>query len=187
MNSISRRRFIHHTAFAAAAAPLVTAVLAPVTTRAASVGASERIRLGVVGCGGRGRDVLGVFLSNPEVDCDIVRGRVYLDWVSSIGKPADTAPPPGVDYDLWLGPAPKRPFNPNRFHFCVKSRQQPVENLDAGHHVTTVAHLGNIASRTGHKIVWDPIQERIVGDREADKLVGVKYRKPWKLPYAKRA
>jgi hypothetical protein len=22
-----------------------------------------------------------------------------------------------VDYDFWLGPAPKRPFNPNRFHF----------------------------------------------------------------------
>ncbi len=28
----------------------------------------------------------------------------------------DSAPPPGVDYDLWLGPAPKRPFNENRFH-----------------------------------------------------------------------
>jgi predicted dehydrogenase len=22
-----------------------------------------------------------------------------------------------VDYDLWLGPAPRRPFNPNRFHY----------------------------------------------------------------------
>ena len=29
-----------------------------------------------------------------------------------------TAPVPAeVDYDLWLGPAPKRPFNPNRFHY----------------------------------------------------------------------
>ena len=25
--------------------------------------------------------------------------------------------PPGVDYNLWLGPAPERPFNPNRFHY----------------------------------------------------------------------
>ena len=25
--------------------------------------------------------------------------------------------PRGVDYDLWLGPAPQRPFNPNRFHY----------------------------------------------------------------------
>jgi len=49
-----------------------------------------------------------------------------------------------------------------------------------------VAHLGNIAYRTGHKITWEAEQERILGDPEADKLVGVKYRKPWTLPYAKR-
>ena len=35
----------------------------------------------------------------------------------SIGRPADGTPPPGVDYDVWLGPAPKRPFNENRFHY----------------------------------------------------------------------
>ncbi len=28
----------------------------------------------------------------------------------------DSDPPEGVDYDRWLGPAPKRPFNSNRFH-----------------------------------------------------------------------
>ena len=28
----------------------------------------------------------------------------------------DTPVPQGVDYDLWLGPAPLRPFNKNRFH-----------------------------------------------------------------------
>jgi predicted dehydrogenase len=28
----------------------------------------------------------------------------------------DGRPPAGVDYDRWLGPAPKRPFNPHRFH-----------------------------------------------------------------------
>ncbi|HEY4564124.1 MAG TPA: gfo/Idh/MocA family oxidoreductase, partial [Thermoanaerobaculia bacterium] len=35
----------------------------------------------------------------------------------SIGIMANAPVPPGVDYDLWLGPAPKRPFNPNRFHY----------------------------------------------------------------------
>jgi predicted dehydrogenase len=34
----------------------------------------------------------------------------------SIGKPADGEAPEGVDYDFWLGSAPKRPFNPRRFH-----------------------------------------------------------------------
>ncbi len=42
-------------------------------------------------------------------------------WIAgnrkTIGK-KDVAPvPPGVDYDLWLGAAPQRPFNPNRFHY----------------------------------------------------------------------
>jgi len=35
----------------------------------------------------------------------------------SIGKSPNGPVPPGVDYDLWLGPAPMRPFNPNRFHY----------------------------------------------------------------------
>jgi len=250
----------------------------------------------------------------------MVRGWAYLDWLPSIGKPADCDPPPGADYDFWLGPAPKRSFNPNRYHFnfrwfwdyagglmtdwgvhlinmmlmgvgmewpktvassggkyvlddnsetpdsqvttyefptfmlvwehkaglgiglngrpwgiawsgtdgtiilndagweliiekrkanlepekhpssgdprpahvrnfldCLKSRQQPVLNLELAHHVSTVAHLGNIAFRSGKKITWDADNEKIVGDRNADKLVGVRYRKPWKLPYSKRA
>jgi len=35
----------------------------------------------------------------------------------SIGIKEDAPVPEGVHYDLWLGPAPKRPFNPNRFHY----------------------------------------------------------------------
>ena len=29
----------------------------------------------------------------------------------------DSTPPDGVDYDMWLGPAPKRAYNQNRFHY----------------------------------------------------------------------
>ncbi len=32
-----------------------------------------------------------------------------------IGHPENSEPPEGLDYEMWLGPAPKRPFNPNRF------------------------------------------------------------------------
>jgi predicted dehydrogenase len=34
-----------------------------------------------------------------------------------IGKAKEEAPPPGVDYDLWLGAAPKVPFTKNRWHY----------------------------------------------------------------------
>src|SRR5439155_22535158 len=70
---------------------------------------------------------------------------------------------------------------------CMRSREQTVENLEVGHHASSVAHLGNIALRVGRNIVWDATEERIVRDPEADRLIGVKYRKPWKLPYARRA
>ena len=32
-----------------------------------------------------------------------------------IGNPPDSDPPAGLDWAMWLGPAPKRPFNANRF------------------------------------------------------------------------
>ncbi|NOS71489.1 MAG: Gfo/Idh/MocA family oxidoreductase [Verrucomicrobia bacterium] len=250
----------------------------------------------------------------------MARGWAYLDWIPQIGKPADCPPPAGVDYNMWLGPAPQHAFNPNRYHFnfrwfwdyagglmtdwgvhllnmvlmgtpaeapksvvslggkyvlddnsetpdsqvttyefpnfmlvwehkaglgvginnrpwgvawygtegtimmddsgwevipehrkanlepekhkgsgnprpahvrnfldCMKSRQQPVLNLERGHYVSTVAHLGNIAYRSGSKITWDAEHEKVVGNPVADKLVGVKYRKPWKLDYMKRS
>jgi predicted dehydrogenase len=36
---------------------------------------------------------------------------------ASVGTPPDSDPPATVDYDVWLGSAPKRPFNINRFHY----------------------------------------------------------------------
>jgi predicted dehydrogenase len=36
------------------------------------------------------------------------------------GKPADAAPPADLDWELWLGPAPKRPFNVNRWGIMPK-------------------------------------------------------------------
>jgi predicted dehydrogenase len=46
-----------------------------------------------------------------------VRAWSYQGWMKSVPVVADSPVPEGVDYDFWLGPAPKRPFNQNRFHF----------------------------------------------------------------------
>ncbi len=35
----------------------------------------------------------------------------------SIGNPPNGTPPPSVDYNQWLGPAPELPFNKLRFHY----------------------------------------------------------------------
>ena len=48
-------------------------------------------------------------------------GKIEINaWIAGAptsGDPPDTAPPATVNYDTWLGPAPKRPFNENRFHY----------------------------------------------------------------------
>ena len=46
----------------------------------------------------------------------MARGLCYK-WRDTIGKTPVSPVPPGVDYDLWLGPAPKREFTKNRFHY----------------------------------------------------------------------
>lgn len=47
----------------------------------------------------------------------LAKAWAYQGWMKPVPILADTAVPKGVDYDMWLGPAPKRAFNPNRFHF----------------------------------------------------------------------
>ena len=49
-------------------------------------------------------------------DVYMARGLCYK-WRDTIGRTPVSAVPEGVDYDLWLGPAPKRDFTKNRFHY----------------------------------------------------------------------
>ncbi len=45
--------------------------------------------------------------------CNFIRN----EWPMGIGKPDDCDPPPGLDWNMWLGPAPEVPYNPNRCHY----------------------------------------------------------------------
>ncbi len=40
--------------------------------------------------------------------------HIQNEWPQGIGSPPDGQPPAGLDWNLWLGPAPKRAFNTNR-------------------------------------------------------------------------
>jgi predicted dehydrogenase len=245
-----------------------------------------------------------------------VRLWAYLAWIKSPGRPPDEPVPAGVDYDMWLGPSPKRTFNPGRFHFnfrwywdyagglmtdwgvhllnialwamkapppltvssgggkyvwddmtetpdtqdtiyqfpdfnlvwehqasatsgcegkehgikfygsegtlflwsngwevapkeggtleaenhpggpdgrpmhvrnfldCVRSREHPVEDVEIGHYVSSIAHLGNLALLTKSSIQWDGVHERINANPKASQMIEKPYRKPWKLPPA---
>ena len=49
-------------------------------------------------------------------DVYMARGLCFK-WRDTIGRKPAEAVPAGVNYDLWLGPAPKREFTKNRFHY----------------------------------------------------------------------
>jgi predicted dehydrogenase len=233
-------------------------------------------------------------------------------WIAgnrqSIGHKEDAPVPKGVDYDLWLGPAPRRPFNPNRFHYnwhwfwdygtgelgnngihaldlarwlldldaplrvtcgggkyfydddqqtpdtqlatfdfagtcvlwehriwsktgfegepwgvalygekgtllfdrkgwhvvdgveasdkagemerahrrdfldCIKEHRRPNADIEEGHRSTSLCHLGNLAWRVGRGLRWDGKSETIVGDAEANQMLGRDYRPGFELP-----
>ena len=48
-----------------------------------------------------------------------IRSASYRNIYPGFGKTTVQDPPPGFDYDLWLGPAPKRPYQAHRglYHF----------------------------------------------------------------------
>ncbi len=45
-----------------------------------------------------------------------VKTWAYMPYGKTFAVVPDSSAPAGVDYGMWLGPAPERPFNKNRFH-----------------------------------------------------------------------
>jgi predicted dehydrogenase len=100
-------------------------------------------------------------------------GKIYLakgicyKRRRSIGHKADSPTPPGVEWDLFLGPAPLRPFNELRFkynwHWFWDTGNGDIGNN--GVHQMDVARWGLgvglpvRASSTGGKYVYDDDQE----------------------------
>ena len=74
----------------------------------------------------------------------IVKAWSYVGWKHGIPPVSNTAAPVGVNYDLWLGPAKKRPFNSNRFHFEFRWFWDYAGGLmtDWGVHMLDYALLG---------------------------------------------
>ena len=73
-----------------------------------------------------------------------VKAWAYMGWMKNIPVLPDQETPENVDYDRWLGPAPQRAFNPNRFHFTWRWYWDYAGGLmtDWGVHLIDIALLG---------------------------------------------
>jgi predicted dehydrogenase len=86
----------------------------------------------------------------------------------AVSRLPDGKVPPGVNYDLWLGAAPKRPFNRRRFHSSWRwffdygtgdLGNDGVHRLDYCRWVMGVTTLPEKVSAAGGKFFFDDAQE----------------------------
>ena len=84
-----------------------------------------------------------------------------------------------------VGPEETRLYRSNdhkgNFLDCVRTRAEPVANVEIGHRSATVCHLANIAMRLRRKLAWNPDRESFVDDAEADRIMVRTMRSPWTL------
>jgi len=64
---------------------------------------------------------------------------------------------------------------------CVKSRQETMCPVEMAIRCDAICQLATIAAITGREIQWDPKQEKIVSDAEAEKMLIRPYREKWKV------
>jgi len=63
------------------------------------------------------KDAVDFVYSGQLGNIRTVKVWCYQGWMKPDIVRPDSNPPAGVDYQMWLGPAPKRSFNASRFHF----------------------------------------------------------------------
>jgi len=97
-----------------------------------------------------------------------------------------------VNYDVTRGEADLSPTRADELHLeksdshsgnwleCIATRRRPVMDVEIGHRITCFSHLGNLAYAADRKLRWDPAAERFPGDDEANRMLDVVYREPWR-------
>jgi hypothetical protein len=97
-------------------------------------------------------------------------------------------PPPTLPLRYRTTPLKKNGFEELRDQFqphirnfldCVKSRRQPISDLESGHHTATACHLANLSMKTGRTLYWNAAREELLNDPEASRLLTKVYRPPW--------
>jgi predicted dehydrogenase len=67
------------------------------------------------------------------------------------------------------------------FLACMRSRQQPISDIEIAHRSSSTAMLANVALRSGRRVEWDAKAEDVTNAPEARKYLTREYRAPWTL------
>jgi len=67
---------------------------------------------------------------------------------------------------------------------CIRSRKDPLCDIETGARTVAVVQLGNLAYWHGRRLKWNPEKWRFVNDKEADGWLDRERSKEWPLPKA---
>jgi predicted dehydrogenase len=107
------------------------------------------------------------------------KGQMFLSRRGKIEVRDDHSAPVRID----VKPEPQNDVA-HVANFCAAIRDGAKLNADplTGHLSTALCHLGNISTRLGRSLSFDPQREQIVGDDEANAMVRREYRSHWGTP-----
>ncbi len=84
-----------------------------------------------------------------------------------------------------LGPNDRRVYRSDshsgNFLECVKTRKLTICNVETAHRAASALLLGGIAQKLKRRLVWDPVQERFTNDDEANRMLSIPKRSPWRI------
>jgi len=91
----------------------------------------------------------------------------YKTWITDQVEPGPSGKAAGDHYANFID--------------CVRSRRaQDIHSpIEEAHISTTLVHLANASYRLGRMLKFDPEQEQVVGDDEANRLLRGSYRSPY--------
>jgi len=64
---------------------------------------------------------------------------------------------------------------------CVLSRKDPISTIESAAQSDFISHLSDIVVRTGKPVKWDPKNEKIIDNPEAQRYTSRALRSPWHL------
>ena len=68
------------------------------------------------------------------------------------------------------------------FTNAIRNGEELKAGIEIGHKVAVVAHMGNVAYKTGRKINWDQATRSFIDDDEANALRWASYQNGWDMP-----
>jgi hypothetical protein len=112
-------------------------------------------------------------------------GWVHVNRSGIWAEPASLLEVPlgADDRPLHASPEHSNPYTAHTADFfrSMRTRQDPVSPVEAGHAASTIGNVADIALRLGRKLQWDPARDRFLGDDEANAMLSRAARSPWTI------